>query len=44
MQTLADRAVVFQGIEAAGTGPGALAEALRTNTERLFPALVAISR
>jgi predicted TIM-barrel fold metal-dependent hydrolase len=37
-------AMAAERLEAAGDAPGALIEALRTNTERLFPALGATSR
>jgi predicted TIM-barrel fold metal-dependent hydrolase len=37
-------AMAAERLEAAGEAPGSLTEALRTNTERLFPALGAISR
>ena len=37
-------AMAAERLDAAGDAPGSLTEALRTNTERLFPALVATSR
>ena len=37
-------AMAAERLEAAGESPGSLTEALRTNTERLFPALGATSR
>jgi 6-methylsalicylate decarboxylase len=37
-------AMAAERLEAAGEAPGSLTEALRTNTERLFPALGATSR
>jgi 6-methylsalicylate decarboxylase len=37
-------AMAAERLEAAGKAPGSLTEALRTNTERLFPALGATSR
>ena len=37
-------AMAAERLEAAGDAPGSLTEALRTNTERLFPALGATSR
>jgi predicted TIM-barrel fold metal-dependent hydrolase len=37
-------AMAAERFEAAGNAPGSLTEALRTNTERLFPALGATSR
>ena len=37
-------AMAAERLEAAGEPPGSLIEALRTNTERLFPALRATSR
>jgi hypothetical protein len=37
-------AMAAERLEAAGRAPGSLIEALRANTERLFPGLASISR